>query len=80
MVLEGWMVASAISILGWAAAWGDMRAQVKINRERQDERHEENQHKLREILTDVRKINGQVREHSVKIDNIHHEQERLRDG
>lgn len=85
MLIEGWMVSAAVTILAWAVAWGEMRAQVKASRERhaeiqiiQDQRHEESQSRLTEIHSDVRKINGQVREHSVKIENMHHEMERIR--
>lgn len=60
-----------VVLIGIAVAWGDMRRQVSSNKERQDERHAENQEILREIRDDsketkddVKRINGTVARHN----------------
>lgn len=50
-----------------AATWGDMRRQVSANKERQDERHRENQEMLHEIRDDVKRINGTVARHEAEL-------------
>lgn len=63
-------VGLGIQALLLAAAWGDMRRQVRENRERQDERHQENRETLGEIRHDVKRINGSVAKHEVRLDVI----------
>jgi len=69
-----------IQIVLLAAAWGDLRRQVRDNRERQDEQHEENQAELKIIGTDVRRINGSVTRHSTLLEIHAEEIDKLRDG
>lgn len=80
-------VSMAIVVIGWAISWGDLRRQVKANRDRSDEREQENmlRHKenvewLREIGSDVRRINGQVAAHSEAIDQLEGRMDRIQRG
>lgn len=77
--LIGIAVTVFLNLIVLAAAWGDMRRQVNSNRERQDERHEENQQKLESIDEKVGVINGTVARHAEVL--LHHGREidRLRD-
>lgn len=79
------MTAVGINALLFAAAWGDLRAQVRGNQrlqdERnklQDERHEENRETLVEIRDDVKRINGTVARHEEKLRGMEKSKPKLR--
>lgn len=81
-------VTVAVVIVGWAAAWGDLRRQVKSNRERADqrtdnhekedrERHQENVERLEDISVDVKRINGSVARHEEALDQFEKRLDRI---
>jgi len=79
------LVALVVVIVAGAVAWGDLRQQVKQNREEAaenramtDRYHHENAAKLDRIETDVKRINGSVREHEANIRHQSREIDRLR--
>lgn len=75
----GDLMTAGTIIAALAVAWGDMRRALMANRERQDERHTENQLILSEIKAEVKKTNGTVTRHESEIRNLDREVTRLRD-
>ncbi len=63
------MIAVGVNALLFAAAWGDLRSQVRGNKSTSDERHKENRETMLEIRDDVKRINGQVQRHQVMLDS-----------
>ena len=70
MITELIPLAVVIQIALFAAAWGDMRREIRSNREIADERHHETQARLISIADDVRRINGTVARHDNDISRI----------
>ena len=94
MTLEPWMFGSVlIPVIATAVAWGDHRRQQAASRERQDERHAQNQAAMgairedvkevrddvKEVRSDVQRINGQVQANKAKLEDHASEIRRLRD-
>jgi hypothetical protein len=73
-----WVIGVVVQVVLMAAAWGDMRRQVQSNRERQDDRHTENQEMLHAIDDKVDRINGTVARHGERLDTHASEIDRLR--
>lgn len=73
----GVIVAVGIQALIVAASWGDIKASLRSIRETGNDRHKENRETLRDIQTDIKRINGRVNRHDAEIEALQQED---RDG